>query len=77
MSAILDVRRRHNREVKARAETILKTMKPRCDRGGCDSHSGHEFCSMDLAWDRAVSQAEDEMYDRHRAERDAAETGAA
>lgn len=69
--------RRHDREIRERAEGILELMGAHCDRGGCSNHSGHEFCSMDAAWEHAIRRAEDELYDRQKAEKCALSEGAA
>jgi hypothetical protein len=47
--------------VAKRAQEIFNQMKPRCDRGGCDYHSGHEYCSVESAWDAAYDQADNEI----------------
>lgn len=52
-----------DKAVTKRAWEIVKTMKASCDRGGCNFHSGHEYCSMDAAWDSAYQQAEDEAFE--------------
>lgn len=62
---------RQDKEVRKHADDLLRKMSATCDRGGCSNHSGHEFCSMDGAWDHAMSQAEDALYERHKAELDA------
>lgn len=49
--------------VRVRTKEIIADMRPRCDRGGCEFHSGHEFCSMDAAWDHAESMAQDEAWE--------------
>lgn len=52
-----------NQRVRKRAEKIFREMKPSCDRGGCKNHSSKEPCALDVAWDRAVSQAGEELID--------------
>lgn len=49
------------KEIEARANKLMKDRKVTCDKGGCQFHSGHEFCSMDAAWDAYYAEAEEEL----------------
>ncbi len=68
------------RELEKKAQKIAdaKTRTVACDLGGCDNHSGHEYCSRDAMWqdsyetalDNLIQEQEQDEYNQARREDD-------
>lgn len=47
--------------IEKRVRELMLERRVRCDKGGCGFHSGHEYCSVDAAWEAYYEEAKDAL----------------